>query len=203
MEPSMEEKLNAVIELCEEGDPEMCAFLGKEFYYGWNIPQDLDRALRYLTVASENGDAISQFTLGFMYWSGRGTEPDLDKALKWFLLAAEQGVPEAMFNVAKILLTKDFEKNRAEAVEWLKRSANAGYEKGCAKSAAPIFGKLVCDCLLCLFVEDVDLLNIESKLNLIARSSCCTRINSSCDRELSKIKVQINFCTKKLVYVDC
>ena len=128
MEPSMEEKLNAVIELCEEGDPEMCAFLGKEFYYGWNIPQDLDRALRYLTVASENGDAISQFTLGFMYWSGRGTEPDLDKALKWFLLAAEQGVSEAMFNVAKILLTKDFEKNRAEAVEWLKRSANAGYD---------------------------------------------------------------------------
>lgn len=128
MEPSMEEKLNAVIELCEEGDPEMCAFLGKEFYYGWNIPQDLDRALRYLTVASENGDAISQFTLGFMYWSGRETEPDLDKALKWFLLAAEQGVPEAMFNVAKILLTKDFEKNKPEAVEWLKRSANAGYD---------------------------------------------------------------------------
>ena len=80
MEPTMEEKLNACIELCEASDPEMCAFLGKEFYYGWNVPQDLDRALRYLTVASENGDAISQFTLGFMYWSGRGTEPDQDKA---------------------------------------------------------------------------------------------------------------------------
>ena len=45
MEPTMEEKLRACIALCEEGDPEMCAFLGKEFYYGWNIPQDLDRAL--------------------------------------------------------------------------------------------------------------------------------------------------------------
>ena len=128
MEPTMEEKLMAVIELCEEGDPEMCAFLGKEFYYGWNVPQDLDRALRYLTVASEHGDAISQFTLGFMYWSGRGTEPNLDEALKWFLLAAKQDVPEAMYNVAKILLTKDFEKNRDEAMEWLRRSANAGYD---------------------------------------------------------------------------
>ncbi|MBR6364890.1 MAG: sel1 repeat family protein [Lachnospiraceae bacterium] len=128
MEPTMEEKLNAIIELCEEGDPEMCAFLGKEFYYGWNVPQDLDRALRYLTVASESGDAISQFTLGFMYWSGRGTEPDLDQAYKWFLQAAEQDVPEAMYNVAKILLTKDFEKNKDEAVRWLKRSANAGYD---------------------------------------------------------------------------
>ena len=128
MEPGMEEKLQKVIELCEAGDPEMCAFLGKEFYFGWNIPQDLDRALRYLTVASENGDAISQFSLGFMYWSGRGTEPDLDKALKWFLCSTEQGVPEAMYNVAKILLTKDYEKNKDEAVKWLKRSANAGYD---------------------------------------------------------------------------
>jgi TPR repeat protein len=128
MDQELEEKLKAVIELCEEGDPEMCAFLGKEFYYGWNIPQDLDRALRYLTVASESGDAISQFTLGFMYWSGRGTEPDLDQAYKWFLCAAEQDVPEAMYNVAKILLTKDFEKNKDEAMGWLRRSANAGYD---------------------------------------------------------------------------
>ncbi len=106
----------------------MCAFLGKEFYYGWNIPQDLDRAIRYLTVASEHGDAISQFTLGFMYWSGRGTEPDIDKAFDLFLKAAEQDVPEAMYNVAKILLTKDFEKNKNEAMGWLRRSANAGYD---------------------------------------------------------------------------
>ena len=128
MEPTMEEKLKACITLCEEGDPEMCAFLGKEFYYGMNIPQGLDRAFRYLTVAAEDGDAISQFTLGFMYWSGRGTEPDIDKAYELFLKAAEQEIPEAMYNVAKILLTKNFEKNKDEAIEWLKRSANAGYD---------------------------------------------------------------------------
>ena len=128
MEPTMDEKLQACIDLCEEGDPEMCAFLGKEFYYGWNIPQDLDRALRYLTVAAESGDAISQFTLGFMYWSGRGTEPDIDKAYELFLKAAEQEVPEAMYNVAKILLTKDYEKNKDESMGWLRRSANAGYD---------------------------------------------------------------------------
>ena len=128
MVPTMEEKLEACIRLCEEGDPEMCAFLGKEFYYGWNVPQDLDRAKRYLTVAAEHGDAISQFTLGFMYWSGRGTEPDQEKALKWFLLAADQGVPEAMYNAAKILLAKDFANNKKEAVRWLVKSSNAGYD---------------------------------------------------------------------------
>lgn len=52
MEPTMEEKLKACIQLCEEGDPEMCAFLGGEFYYGMNVPQDLDRAKRYLAVAA-------------------------------------------------------------------------------------------------------------------------------------------------------
>ena len=127
MEPSMEEKLKAVIQLCEEGDPEACAFLGKEFYFGFNIEQDLDRAFRYLTTAAKSGDALSQFLVGFMHWSGRGTEPDEDKALRWFLPAAEQGIPEAMYNVAKILLSKDPEKNKDEAIGWLERSANAGY----------------------------------------------------------------------------
>ena len=128
MEPTMEEKLNAAIALCEDGDPEMCAFLGKEFYFGWNIEQDLDRALRYLTTAAESGDAISQFLVGFMHWSGRGVETDEDKALEWFLKASEHGVPEAMYNVANILMNKDPEGNLEEAKQWLVRSANAGYE---------------------------------------------------------------------------
>ena len=63
-----------------------------------------------------------------MYLIGRGTERDQDKALKLFLQAAEQGVPEAMYNVANILLTKDNEKNKDEALKWLRRSANAGYD---------------------------------------------------------------------------
>lgn len=128
MDPETEAKVQAIIELCEDGDPEACAFLGKEFYFGWNIGQDLDRALRYLTTAAESGDAISQFLVGFMHWSGRGTEQDEGKALSWFLLAAEQEVPEAMYNVAKILLHKDRENNLKEARNWLVRSANAGYD---------------------------------------------------------------------------
>ncbi|MBR5947883.1 MAG: sel1 repeat family protein [Clostridia bacterium] len=128
MEPEMEAKLQAVIELCEEGDLEMCAFLGKEFYFGMNIPQDLDRALRYLTTAASAGDAMSQFLVGFMHWSGRGTQPDQDKALEWFLLASEQGIAEAMYNVAKILLIKNPKVNQEEALSWLERSSNAGYD---------------------------------------------------------------------------
>ncbi|MBO6060965.1 MAG: sel1 repeat family protein [Clostridia bacterium] len=127
MDPETEEKLKVIIEACEAGDPELCAFLGKEYYFGWNLEQDLDRAFRYLNTSAEAGDALSQFLLGFMHWSGRGTEPNEEKALRWFLPAAEQGIPEAMYNVAKILLNKDSEGNFEEAKAWLVRSANAGY----------------------------------------------------------------------------
>ena len=49
--------------------------------------------------------------------------------------------------------------------------------------------KLVSDNLFCFLIEYMNLFNIESELNSIARSSCCTGINSCRDRELSQIKV--------------
>ena len=39
-----------------------------------------------------------------------------------------RSVPEAMYNVANLLLSKDKEKNKDEALSWLRRSANAGYD---------------------------------------------------------------------------
>ena len=52
-----------------------------------------------------------------MYWSGRGIEPASETALKCFLLAAEQDVPEAMYNIAKVLLAKDFKMTKDEAIK--------------------------------------------------------------------------------------
>lgn len=40
--------------------------------------------------------------------------------------------------------------------------------------------RLVCDCNLCLFVKDMDLLSIQSKFNNITCSCCCSRIHSCC-----------------------
>ena len=56
--------------------------------------------------------------------------------------------------------------------------------------------RLVGNNLLGLFVEYVDLLNIQSELNGIARPCSSTRIYSCGHRELVKIEVQIYFCTK-------
>ena len=61
-------------------------------------------------------------------------------------------------------------------------------KRGCI-SASPSNLQLVCNNKFCLFVKYMDLFNIETKLNLITRSCCCTGINSCRDRELSQIKV--------------
>ena len=123
------EKLKLATEMAENGNIEAAAFLGNEYYFGWNeLEQDLEKALKFLTIASEGGDATSQFLLGFMYGSGRGVERNSDKAFEWFLKAAEQGVPEAMYNVARFLLLSPDAEKQAEGKQWMIRSANAGYD---------------------------------------------------------------------------
>ena len=123
-----EELLAKATELAEDGHPQACAYLGSQYYYGWEIEQDYAKAMKYLTVAAEAGDGMSQFLLGVMYGSGRGVEKDLDATYKWFLAAAENGIPEAMFNVGCMLMKNDNEEDRARGKEWIIKSANAGYD---------------------------------------------------------------------------
>ncbi len=123
-----EELLAKATELADAGHPEACAYLGKQYYFGWEIELDYAKALKYLTVASEAGDGMSQFLLGYMYGSGRGVDHDLDAAYKWFLAAAENGIPEAMFNVGCMLMKHDNEEDRALGKEWIIKSAKAGYD---------------------------------------------------------------------------
>ena len=61
----------------------------------------------------------------------------------------------------------------------------------------------VSDCLLGLFVEDVDLLGIEGILNCIAGANLCCRLNSCSDVSAAEIEVQEYFCTEQFVYVYC
>lgn len=120
--------IRELLRLSEEGNIEAIASLGKDYYFGWTRRQDYETALRYLLTAGENGDRASQFLLGTVFSLGLGTKQDLDIALKWFLLSAERGVPEAMYDAAKILLSKNDEHSRICAVDWMRRSAASGYD---------------------------------------------------------------------------
>ncbi len=126
MEP---EKLQLAIEMAENGNIEAAAYLGNQYYFGWDVlEQDYSKALKFLTIAAEGGDAMSQFLLGYMYGAGRGVERDSVKAFEWFLKAAEQGIPEAMYNVGGALLQSSDPEKKAEGRQWMIRSADAGYD---------------------------------------------------------------------------
>ena len=65
--------------------------LGVMYRNGDGVPQDHKTALKWYTLAAEQGHADAQFGLGVMYDSGRGVIQDDKAALKWYTLAAEQG----------------------------------------------------------------------------------------------------------------
>jgi hypothetical protein len=69
------------------------------YLYGRGAPQDDKTAVKWLTLAAEQGNARAQNNLGGMYDNGRGVTQDDKTAVKWYTLAAEQGVAEAQFNL--------------------------------------------------------------------------------------------------------
>ncbi|MBQ9911261.1 MAG: sel1 repeat family protein [Lachnospiraceae bacterium] len=123
-EPTFEE----IEEMAEGGSVPACAYIGNAYYYGWICEQDLEKALKYLTVAANGCVPLSQFTLGFMYSTGRGVEhPDLEEASKWFLAAGFQGVPEAMYDAGQILMKIGDKSTKERGKEWVRRAKEAGY----------------------------------------------------------------------------
>ena len=56
---------------------------------------DFGAAVKWYTLAAEQGHAKAQFSLGLMYEAGRVVPQDFAVAVKWYTLAAEQGHPRA------------------------------------------------------------------------------------------------------------
>ena len=68
----------------EQFFPYEAYLLGRAYYYGTGIEEDLDKAFLLMKYAAEEGDyAYSHFLLGEMYYAGMGTNIDYHMALKW------------------------------------------------------------------------------------------------------------------------
>lgn len=84
----------------------------------------LDRA----TPLALAGNAAAQTLIGEIYLRGLGVRRDIAKATEWFGKAAEKNVPEAMFQLAMILLDGGEEfGDRERAAELMKRAADTGH----------------------------------------------------------------------------
>ena len=85
-------------------------------------------ALNLATPLALEGDAAAQTLIGEIYSRGLGVRRDLPTAIEWYEKAAEQKVPEALFQLAMILLDGGAEfgdKKRAETL--MQAAAEAGH----------------------------------------------------------------------------
>ena len=53
-----------------------------------NKPADYKEALKWYTLAANNGESSAQASIGSMYEHGRGVEANKQEALKWYTLSA-------------------------------------------------------------------------------------------------------------------
>jgi TPR repeat protein len=94
---------------------------------GDGIPQDAKTAVKWYTLAAEQGHALAQFYLGAMYVDGDGVPQDDKTAVKWYTLAAEQGDARAQSNLGLMYDTgKGVPQDDKTAVKWFTLAAEQG-----------------------------------------------------------------------------
>ncbi|GBU10276.1 hypothetical protein AwWohl_14140 [Gammaproteobacteria bacterium] len=71
--------------------------LASMYLYGFPINEK--EALKWYTMAANQGDASSQSMLGMMYERGQGVSENKQEAAKWYLLSANQGLAEAQLGL--------------------------------------------------------------------------------------------------------
>ncbi|MEY4966493.1 MAG: hypothetical protein RL274_2076 [Pseudomonadota bacterium] len=117
-----------VIQLANAGNPIALTILGLRALDGTNgSPINLPDALRFLTQASEKGQAVAQYRLGTMYERGQGVPADSARAAQWYERSATQGNRKAMHNLAVSHAGGAAgRKNMAEAARWFAKAAALG-----------------------------------------------------------------------------
>lgn len=107
--------------------------MGLLYYHGHAVKESDEQAFGWFLRAAEQGNAEGQFHLANMYMYGLGvppteSEPDRVAAL-WFFEAARRGHVEAQYNLGILFLTgKGVFQNDAEALKWIRRSAERNHE---------------------------------------------------------------------------
>jgi hypothetical protein len=73
--------------------------LGLMYFNGKGVPVDYKKAMKWIRLAAEQGDAEAQNILGVAYHDGKGVPQTYKEAVKWYRLAAEQGHAIAQGNL--------------------------------------------------------------------------------------------------------
>ncbi|MBF0455176.1 MAG: sel1 repeat family protein [Magnetococcales bacterium] len=113
------------------GDPKAQHNLAALYLEGREVEQSYEEALKWHTLAAEQGFALAQHDLGLMYLEGSGVAPDGVAALHWFTKAAEQGDAKAQSNLGILYATgQGVVEDVVEAAKWFRLAAAAGLLDG-------------------------------------------------------------------------
>ena len=103
--------------------------LGRSYYLGGGIQQDLQAAQKWLKSAADQGNPFAQYYLARIL-----ADRDYPKAPAMFKLAADQGLPPAQYYYAKALKDgRGIELDRFNAYVWLVIALDAGESRAQAE----------------------------------------------------------------------
>jgi TPR repeat protein len=95
---------------------------------GQGVPQDNKTAVKWYTLAADQGIAVAQTNLGYRYEKGLGVPQDYETALKWYRLAAEQGNAFAQYGLGTMYyLGLGVPQDYKTAVKWYRLAAEQGF----------------------------------------------------------------------------
>lgn len=115
----------------EEGNAYAQYEVGMKYRDGIGVPKDTKEAFNWFKKAVDNGNTTAICPLAYMYYKGEATPQNHDMAFYLYHLDAMMGDKTDQFNTALYYnygwgnIKKDINK----AKEWLKKSADQGYEK--------------------------------------------------------------------------
>ncbi len=122
--------IKELIDRADRGNSESQLAVGKAYYIGEEIPEDLEKAEFYLRKAGESNLLEAQFYLGLVIGNENGRN-NPKEALKLLKKAAESGLAKAQCAVGEYYENGwGTETDYATAVEWYKKSADQGYSMG-------------------------------------------------------------------------
>ena len=92
-----------VLQAAQSGSSNAQALIGNWHLNGINTPKDIEKALHWLSKASERGNHFATCDLGEMYYHGNGVKKDKEKGVELLKKSADAGVVHAQKKVGLIL----------------------------------------------------------------------------------------------------
>ena len=125
-----EEAAQWILAAAQLGDAEAQAVYGQLLLDGRGVERDPAEAVRWFNRAARADHAMAMNMLGRCYEHGWGVERSSVIASHWYHLAAQQGLDWGMYNYAtQLMLARDSEQHRAQALEWFRKAADLGHAK--------------------------------------------------------------------------